>query len=83
MDGKNSKEVVQPNLIVYYHQIGDSTSGKPETVWIAKGNFSKLMSISVIFLADVELLDFFRFELTDLYENKNIPKVIHCIHALS
>jgi len=25
----------------------------------------------------------FFFELTDLYEKKNIPKVIYCIHALS
>ena len=24
----------------------------------------------------------FIFELTDLYEKKNIPKVIYCIHAL-
>jgi Ras GTPase-activating-like protein IQGAP2/3 len=29
------------------------------------------------------LPDIFRFELIDLYEKKNIPKVIHCIHALS
>ncbi|KAI1003461.1 Ras GTPase-activating-like protein [Podosphaera aphanis] len=35
------------------------------------------------FLAEVEMPDLFRFELTDLYEKKNIPKVIHCIHALS
>ena len=35
------------------------------------------------FLADVELPDLFRFELIDLYEKKNIPKVIYCIHALS
>lgn len=35
------------------------------------------------FLADVELPDLFRFELVDLYEKKNIPKVIYCIHALS
>ncbi|POS85464.1 hypothetical protein EPUL_004776 [Erysiphe pulchra] len=35
------------------------------------------------FLADVELPDLFRFELTDLYEKKNTPKVIYCIHALS
>ena len=35
------------------------------------------------FLAEVELPDLFRFELVDLYEKKNIPKVIHCIHALS
>lgn len=35
------------------------------------------------FLEDVELPDLFRFELIDLYEKKNIPKVIHCIHALS
>ncbi|KHJ30212.1 putative ras gtpase activating protein [Erysiphe necator] len=35
------------------------------------------------FLADVELPDLLRFELTDVYEKKNIPKVIHCIHTLS
>ncbi|KAF2492315.1 ras GTPase activating protein-like protein [Lophium mytilinum] len=35
------------------------------------------------FLAEVELPDIFRFELVDLYEKKNIPKVIYCIHALS
>ena len=35
------------------------------------------------FLADMELPELFRFELIDLYEKKNIPKVIHCIHALS
>ncbi|KZF24433.1 putative ras GTPase activating protein [Xylona heveae TC161] len=35
------------------------------------------------YLADVELPELFRFELVDLYEKKNIPKVIYCIHALS
>ena len=35
------------------------------------------------FLADMELPELFRFELIDLYEKKNIPKVIYCIHALS
>lgn len=35
------------------------------------------------FLSEVELPDLFRFELVDLYEKKNIPKVIYCIHALS
>lgn len=35
------------------------------------------------FLDEVALPDIFRFELIDLYEKKNIPKVIHCIHALS
>lgn len=35
------------------------------------------------FLDDVELPELFRFELIDLYEKKNLPKVIHCIHALS
>jgi len=35
------------------------------------------------FLADVELPELFRFELIDLYEKKNTPKVIYCIHALS
>ena len=35
------------------------------------------------FLEEIELPDLFRFELIDLYEKKNIPKVIYCIHALS
>ncbi|CCG82346.1 Putative uncharacterized protein [Taphrina deformans PYCC 5710] len=35
------------------------------------------------FVDRVEVPDNFRFELTDLYEKKNIPKVIYCIHALS
>lgn len=35
------------------------------------------------YLDEVDLPDLFRFELIDLYEKKNIPKVIHCIHALS
>ena len=35
------------------------------------------------FLNEVELPELFQFELVDLYEKKNIPKVIYCIHALS
>ncbi|KAL2287808.1 hypothetical protein FJTKL_04628 [Diaporthe vaccinii] len=35
------------------------------------------------YLDEVALPDLFRFELIDLYEKKNIPKVIYCIHALS
>lgn len=35
------------------------------------------------FLSQVELPELFHFELVDLYEKKNIPKVIYCIHALS
>ena len=42
-------------------------------------------NIAIFFrcLDEVELPDLFRFELIDLYEKKNIPKVIYCIHALS
>lgn len=35
------------------------------------------------FLSEVDLPELFRFELVDLYEKKNVPKVIYCIHALS
>lgn len=35
------------------------------------------------FLDEIEVPELFRFELIDLYEKKNIPKVMHCIHALS
>lgn len=35
------------------------------------------------FINKVGLPIFFQFELTDLYEKKNFPKVVYCIHALS
>ncbi|ODQ63674.1 hypothetical protein NADFUDRAFT_28700 [Nadsonia fulvescens var. elongata DSM 6958] len=35
------------------------------------------------FLEKVGMPDLFTFELTDLYDKKNIPKVIYCVHALS
>ncbi|RDB22579.1 Ras GTPase-activating-like protein rng2 [Hypsizygus marmoreus] len=35
------------------------------------------------FVRQVGLPEGFIFELTDLYEKKNLPKVIYCIHALS
>ena len=31
---------------------------------------------------DIDTVQGFIFELTDLYEKKNFPKVIYCIHAL-
>ncbi|KDN47975.1 hypothetical protein K437DRAFT_273559 [Tilletiaria anomala UBC 951] len=31
----------------------------------------------------IGLPEFFHFELTDLYEKKNFPKVVYCVHALS
>ncbi|EIW76096.1 hypothetical protein CONPUDRAFT_64414 [Coniophora puteana RWD-64-598 SS2] len=36
-----------------------------------------------VFVREVGLPEGFIFELTDLYDKKNIPKVIYCIHALS
>lgn len=41
------------------------------------------ISLFFRFLEEVGLPELFRFELIDLYEKKNIPKVIYCIHALS
>lgn len=42
-------------------------------------------NIAIFFrqLDEVDMPELFRFELIDLYEKKNIPKVIYCIHALS
>ena len=74
-DGVTLAEVVQafyPNqqLRIYRH---------------AKLQFRHSDNIALFFrfLDDIELPDLFRFELIDLYEKKNIPKVIYCIHALS
>ncbi|KAF9259503.1 hypothetical protein L218DRAFT_963533 [Marasmius fiardii PR-910] len=41
------------------------------------------INIFFTFVRGVGLPECFIFELTDLYEKKNIPKVIYCIHALS
>ncbi|KAG7096970.1 hypothetical protein E1B28_004367 [Marasmius oreades] len=41
------------------------------------------INIFFTFVRAVGLPECFIFELTDLYEKKNIPKVIYCIHALS
>ena len=35
------------------------------------------------FADKIRLPNCFRFELTDLYEKKNFPKVVYCLHALS
>ncbi|TIB14627.1 hypothetical protein E3P89_00865 [Wallemia ichthyophaga] len=35
------------------------------------------------FIRRISLPELFTFETTDLYEKKNIPKVIYCLHALS
>lgn len=51
----------------------------PKLQWRHSNNYAHFFK----FLADVDLPDLFRFELVDLYEKKNIPKVIYCIHALS
>ncbi|KAG0317640.1 hypothetical protein BGZ99_006182 [Dissophora globulifera] len=42
-------------------------------------------NINCLFKAmrNIKLPEIFIFELTDLYDKKNIPKVIYCIHALS
>ncbi|XP_044715395.1 GTPase-activator protein for ras-like GTPase domain-containing protein [Hirsutella rhossiliensis] len=54
-------------------------------VTLAELQYRHSDNIAIFFryLDEVELPDLFRFELIDLYEKKNIPKVIHCIHALS
>ncbi|THH19788.1 hypothetical protein EW146_g1464 [Bondarzewia mesenterica] len=41
------------------------------------------INIFVNFVRQVGLPESFIFELTDLYEKKNFPKIIYCIHALS
>ncbi|KAF1955093.1 ras GTPase activating protein-like protein [Byssothecium circinans] len=51
----------------------------PKLQWRHSNNYAYFFK----FLANVELPDLFRFELVDLYEKKNVPKVIYCIHALS
>ena len=50
-----------------------------------KLQFRHIDNIAVFFrfLETATLPELFRFETVDLYEKKNIPKVIHCLHALS
>ncbi|GAA5820379.1 hypothetical protein JCM10212_002727 [Sporobolomyces blumeae] len=48
-------------------------------------HFRQTQNIAIFFefLDEVELPDIFRFETVDLYDAKNLPKVVYCIHALS
>ncbi|GAA5985464.1 hypothetical protein JCM10908_006986 [Rhodotorula pacifica] len=48
-------------------------------------HFRHTANINIFFelLNEVKLPEIFRFETVDLYDGKNIPKVIYCIHALS
>ncbi|GAA5951462.1 hypothetical protein JCM3765_005942 [Sporobolomyces pararoseus] len=48
-------------------------------------HFRQTQNIAIFFqfLDEVELPDIFRFETVDLYDGKNLPKVVYCIHALS
>ncbi|CAG8441430.1 8358_t:CDS:10 [Ambispora leptoticha] len=57
----------------------------PKIYMAPKLQFRHSDNINFFFLAirKVGLPDIFWFELTDLYEKKNIPRVIYCIHALS
>ncbi|KAF2748521.1 hypothetical protein M011DRAFT_421809 [Sporormia fimetaria CBS 119925] len=73
-DGVTLAEVVQ------------AIKGKPLRIFRApklQYRHSNNYQLFVNFLAEVDLPELFRFELVDLYEKKNIPKVIYCIHALS
>ncbi|KAK7207258.1 hypothetical protein BZA70DRAFT_270854 [Myxozyma melibiosi] len=51
----------------------------PKLQWLHSNN----IHIFFKFLEEVDMPDLFRFEFTDLYDKKNIPKVIYCIHALA
>ncbi|GAA5820880.1 hypothetical protein JCM11251_001859 [Rhodosporidiobolus azoricus] len=48
-------------------------------------HFRHTVNINIFFqlVDEVDLPEIFRFETVDLYDAKNLPKVIYCIHALS
>ncbi|GAA5972838.1 hypothetical protein JCM11641_003965 [Rhodosporidiobolus odoratus] len=48
-------------------------------------HFRHTANINIFFqlVDEVELPELFRFETVDLYDGKNLPKVIYCIHALA
>src|ERR1700753_1873116 len=59
---------------------------RPLRIWRGPGlTWRHTENIAIFFrlLEEFELPDLFFFELVDLYEKKNIPKVIYCIHSLS
>ncbi|KAK9451867.1 uncharacterized protein V1518DRAFT_409778 [Limtongia smithiae] len=51
----------------------------PKLQWRHADNINAFFGL----LDEADVPELFRFELTDLYNKKNIPKVIYCIHALS
>ncbi|GAA5904612.1 hypothetical protein JCM5296_005248 [Sporobolomyces johnsonii] len=48
-------------------------------------HFRQTENIAIFFqfIDEVQLPEIFRFETVDLYDGKNLPKVVYCIHALS
>ncbi|GAA5964914.1 hypothetical protein JCM21900_000018 [Sporobolomyces salmonicolor] len=48
-------------------------------------HFRQTQNIAIFFqfIDEVQLPEIFRFETVDLYDGKNLPKVVYCIHALS
>ncbi|KAI8914600.1 hypothetical protein EDD86DRAFT_186564 [Gorgonomyces haynaldii] len=81
LDEELRNGIVLANLAKFFH----APSVKKIFEDTSKLQFRHSDNINYFFQAckAVELPEIFLFELTDLYEKKNIPKVIYCIHALS
>lgn len=71
-----------PSLVkrIYYGN-SNSLSFKQNSGFQFK--FTENINYFFEFLETVDLPELFRFELTDLYDLKNFPKVVFCLHALS
>ncbi|RCI04252.1 hypothetical protein CU098_006905 [Rhizopus stolonifer] len=64
---------------IYPGVITSIISGDAKFKFLQSENINAFLTI----LSKVGLPNIFWFELVDLYDSKNIPKVIYCIHALS
>ncbi|KAH3682509.1 hypothetical protein WICPIJ_006539 [Wickerhamomyces pijperi] len=56
-----------------------------DKITVSKFQYHHTDNINIFFklLDEVKMPDLFRFELNDLYESRNIPKIIICLHALT
>ncbi|RCI02487.1 hypothetical protein CU098_008645 [Rhizopus stolonifer] len=64
---------IDPNII------GDIISSDAKFKFLRSNNINAFLTV----IREVGLPSIFWFEFVDLYDGKNMPKVIYCIHALS
>ncbi|KAJ1914923.1 iqgap- protein [Mycoemilia scoparia] len=71
---------IRPEIVGKIYESDPNKAGKKRRL---EFRHTDNINYFIAMIQEVGLPYLFHFELTDLYDRKNIPRVIHCIHALS